>query len=78
MSLRTAHRGQLARFVGSPVMFVPLTVTADKTISKTEESEGFMMALCGSYKRMYFRKCYFARTTILRTSIFPASPRDYL
>ena len=35
----TAHGGQLAKSVGSPVMFVALTATADKANSKRTETE---------------------------------------
>ena len=39
----TAHGGQLARFVGSPVMFVALTATVDKAISNKAEIEGIVL-----------------------------------
>ena len=44
--MHTAHAGQLAMFVGSPVVFVALTATADKAASKTAETERMVLVLC--------------------------------
>ena len=41
----TAHEGQLARFVGSPVMFVALTATVAEAIRNKAETECIMLPL---------------------------------
>lgn len=41
--MHTAHGGQLARLVGSPVTFVALTATADKANSKKVETERIVL-----------------------------------
>ncbi len=41
--LRTAHGGQLARFVGSPVMFV--AATADRVTRKKAETRNMLLPL---------------------------------
>ena len=46
----TAHGGQLARSVGSPVTFVALTATVDNAISKKVEVEGIVLGN-GEYGR---------------------------
>lgn len=60
--MRTAHGGQLAIFVGSPVMFVALTATADKAISKKAETGHIVLVLCDyvQCKKRYSvrRRCY--------------------
>ena len=43
--MHTAHGGQLAMFVGSPVTFVALTATADKANSKKVETERIVVVL---------------------------------
>lgn len=64
--MRTAHGGQLAILVGSPVMFVALTATADKAISKKAETGRIVLVLCdcGQCKERHFiRGCCYARTS---------------
>lgn len=43
---RTAHGGQLARSVGSPVVFVALTATPQKDISNNARIEDMMRPRC--------------------------------
>ena len=43
--MHTAHGGQLARLVGSPVTFVALTATADKANRKKVEIERIVLVL---------------------------------
>ena len=43
--MHTAHGGQLAIFVGSPVVFVAWTATADKAIDKKAETERIVLVL---------------------------------
>lgn len=62
--MRTAHGGQLAIFVGSPVMFVALTATAGKAISKKAETGRIVLVLCdyGQCKKRYSaRRCCYTR-----------------
>lgn len=47
MNWHTAHVGQLARSVGSPVTFVALTAKVDKAISKKVEVEGIVLGKGG-------------------------------
>lgn len=64
--MRTAHGGQLAIFVGSPVMFVALIATADKAISKKAETGRIVLVLCNcsQYKERHFiRRCCYTRTS---------------
>lgn len=44
--MHTAHGGQLARSVGSPLTFVALTATADKANSKKAETERIVLVSC--------------------------------
>lgn len=41
--MHTAHGGQFARSVGSPVTFVALTATAAEAISKKAEARGILL-----------------------------------
>lgn len=62
--MHTAHGGQLARLVGSPVTFVALTATADKAKSKGAETEGIVLVLrkYGQGKEKHFiRRCYYTK-----------------
>ena len=56
--MHTAHGGQLARFVGSPVTFVALTATADKANSKKADTERIVLVLrkYGQRKERSFMK----------------------
>lgn len=54
----------MARLVGSPVMFVALTATADKAKSKKAETEGIVLVLrrYGQGKERHFiRRCYYTK-----------------
>ena len=62
--MRTAHGGQLAMFVGSPVMFVAMTATADKANSKKAETGRIVLILCDygrCKKRDSARRCCYTR-----------------
>ena len=60
----------MARFVGSPVMFVASIATTDKTINKKTETERIVLVWCdyGQGKERYcMRRCCCTR---IRTALF--------
>lgn len=62
--MHTAHGGQLARLVGSPVTFVASTATADKANSKKAETKRIVLVLriYGQGKERHFiRRCYYTK-----------------
>ena len=70
--MHTAHGGQLARFVGSPVTFVALTATADKANSKEAETARIVLVLCdyGQGEEGHsLRRCCYKRAR-RRTGLF--------
>ena len=69
----TAHGGQLARSVGSPVTFVALTAIVDKAISKKVDVEGIVLGK-GEYGQcnevLLAQGCCYKSTAVIKIALF--------